>query len=98
APPYPERLSWVVILLPYLEPPEEEGARKRLVRADKRLDALRSELDGDRPWDSPANAAASDTLLYQLLCPAHPDFDPDRRPAPTHYPGIAGVGRNAAEL
>ena len=96
APAYPDRLSWVVLLLPYLEAPPEEG--KRRVRVNRRLDALQSELNGERPWDDPANAAASETLLYQLLCPAHPDFDPDHRPAPTHYPGIAGVGADAAML
>jgi hypothetical protein len=96
APPYPERLSWVVTLLPYLEAPQEEGKQRQ--RGDRRLDALRSELDGERPWNDPVNAAASERLLYQLLCPSHPNFDPNHRPAPTHYPGIAGIGRNAAEL
>src|SRR5207248_2530419 len=86
APAYPDRLSWVVLLLPYLEAPQEEG--KRRGRVNKRLDALQSELNGDRPWDDPANVAASETLLYQLLCPSNSDFDPDFRPAPTHYPGM----------
>ncbi|MBI1917660.1 MAG: DUF1559 domain-containing protein [Planctomycetes bacterium] len=95
APAYADRLSWVVLLLPYLEAPQEKEKRGR---AGRRLDALRSELNGERSWDDPANAAASETLLYQLLCPSHSDFDPDRRPAPTHYPGIAGVGADAAEL
>src|SRR5262249_8483676 len=96
APAYSDRLSWVALLLPYLGTPQEEG--KRRVRADNRLESLQRELDGEQPWDAPANAAASNTLVYHLLCPAHPDSAPAGRPAPTHYPGIAGVGRNAAEL
>src|SRR4051812_26651617 len=35
APAYPDRLSWVALLLPYLEAPQEEG--KRRVRVNRRL-------------------------------------------------------------
>src|SRR5262249_38934802 len=101
APAYAERLSWVVVLLPYLKGPGEGETGKgggRRGRADARGEALQRALDWNRPWADPANAAATETVLRQLLCPAPPGFDPDARPAPTHYPGIAGVGRNAAEL
>ncbi len=103
APAYAERLSWVVILLPDLEGPETEreasgkGSGRR-GRTAGLPEALRHGLDPNRPWDDPVNSAAAETLLRQLLCPSHPSYDPDDRPAPTHYPGIAGIGLNAAEL
>jgi len=107
APAYAERLSWVVVLLPYLEGPEagREASGKasgRRGRTSGLPEALRHGLDPSRPWDDPVNAAAAETLLRQLLCPSHPTYDPDHRPAPTHYPGIAGINRpgrpDAAEL
>ncbi|HKB41989.1 MAG TPA: DUF1559 domain-containing protein [Gemmataceae bacterium] len=103
APAYAERLSWVVLLLPYLEEPEADrttsnkGSGRRR-RAGRVPEALRRGLDPNQPWDDPVNAAAGKTVLRQLLCPSHPTFDPDHPPAPTHYPGIAGIGLNAAEL
>ncbi len=91
--PYEERLSWYADLLPYLGREAENRGR-----AATRLDALYEKLDRNQPWHAPGNAPALDTVLPVLLCPSHSDFDRDRRPAPAHHVGIAGVGRKAAEL
>jgi prepilin-type processing-associated H-X9-DG protein len=57
---------------------------------------LANMIDLTAPWDSDANRAAGLTFLPVLECPAALDAVPGNGYGPLHYPGIAGVGPNAA--
>jgi prepilin-type processing-associated H-X9-DG protein len=82
-----QRLSWLVVLLPYLG--ETDAARQR-------YKVLNERIDRGKGWNAPANAAALNTPLAVCTCPAHPDVPP--HPALTFYVGLAGVGPKAALL
>lgn len=49
-------------------------------------------------WDAPANRGPADTFLAGMVCPTIFAEHPTDNPAPLHYPGIAGVGPDAAKL
>jgi prepilin-type processing-associated H-X9-DG protein len=111
-PPYVKRLSWMVTILPYLERPRQEttgpdkGPRKGAPGGpggpggpgSGAFGALYERFDLRQPWEAPANLSAADTTVQLYLCPAHPDYDAERKPALTYYVGIAGVGAEAAFL
>jgi prepilin-type processing-associated H-X9-DG protein len=82
------RLSWLVAL------PDFVGEKN--APAD-RLRALAEGIDRSRAWDETPNLAAAATDVPVFRCPAHPD-DPRAAPGRTHYVGLAGVGRDAAEI
>jgi prepilin-type processing-associated H-X9-DG protein len=65
----------------------------RLHRAD-----LERTIDQTAPWDAPVNASAAKTLLTFMVCPSRGVDPRSGVPAPSHYPGIAGVGADAATL
>jgi hypothetical protein len=97
--PYVNRLSWLVSVRPFLS---NEG---RVVREGDRLIIqkgslmdLHSPFQTDKPWQSPENEQGRNTPMRVYQCPAHPEFNPRRSPAPGHYVGISGIGADAAEL
>lgn len=55
-------------------------------------------LDRNLGWNQPPNREAARQVLRVLICPAAEQKLTDDEPAPTMYVGIAGVGRDAAEL
>jgi hypothetical protein len=82
------RLSWLALLLPYMEA-KTHGARTWQSLADK--------LDRDKAWDVGPNAATAGIRVRRFLCPmAH--LAGETVPAPTSYPGLAGVDPDAALL
>jgi prepilin-type processing-associated H-X9-DG protein len=89
------RLSWVTVVWPnFLE------------------GGIRTLLDTKKAWDDPANRppyiifgnepgqAGTEPVgeVPLLRCPAIPPRNDPSLPCPTHYLGVAGVGRDAAEL
>jgi prepilin-type processing-associated H-X9-DG protein len=58
--------------------------------------SLYERIDKDMAWDASANRAAVNEPVRWFLCPAHPDPLPVT--APAYYVGLAGDGRDAAEL
>ncbi len=89
--PYADRLGWMVRILPYLERPTaggKEGPFERLAR----------KFDESAPWESAANQEGRDTPVRGFLCPGHPEFDADHRPAYSYYVGVTGRGADAVEL
>jgi prepilin-type processing-associated H-X9-DG protein len=59
---------------------------------------LEKSIDLTVAWDAPANNKPARTLLTPLVCPTVFGVEPTEVPAPLHYPGIAGVGPDAASL
>ncbi|HEY1375400.1 MAG TPA: DUF1559 domain-containing protein [Gemmataceae bacterium] len=53
-------------------------------------------IDVGAAWEAPANRAAGTTFLTELVCPAIMGQRPADGAAPLHYPGMAGVGADAA--
>jgi hypothetical protein len=87
-----KRLSWIVDTLPYME-------------------ATYLKFDRDKAWDAEENQIAKDFNKttgreetwkvgeFRLFrCPGNPNKAEPGRPGLSHYVGIAGVGKNAAEL
>jgi hypothetical protein len=100
-PPYVKRLSWMVELLPYLEQSPETApgkGRKRAAPTGGKYQALYDRFDLRQPWDAEANREPAGTRLELFVCPSHPRSDRNLKPAPTDYPGIAGIGADAAFL
>lgn len=54
-------------------------------------------IDLAAPWDAAPNRAAAITILPMLICPAILDNRARNGAAALHYPGLAGVGANAAQ-
>jgi prepilin-type processing-associated H-X9-DG protein len=65
----------------------------RLGRAE-----LANAIDHTAPWDADANRGPAATFLPGLVCPAVVSSPPAGGPAPLNYPGMAGVGSDAALL
>jgi prepilin-type processing-associated H-X9-DG protein len=87
--PYSRRLGWMVAVLSFVElPARSEAIDPRILG---RIQPVQS-------WDAPVNRELADLTVRVFLCPSHPDFDPTRRPAVSHYFGSAGLGTDAAEL
>jgi len=57
---------------------------------------LSTSIDVAAPWDDAANRSAAGTCLVHLVCPAVVPAVPADGRAPLYYPGIAGVGADAA--
>lgn len=57
---------------------------------------LSASVDLAAPWDDAVNRSAAGTFLVHLVCPAVVPAVPADRNAPLYYPGIAGVGVDAA--
>jgi len=53
--------------------------------------------DKTKSWDAEENRFAGLTLIYNYRCPSI-DWPPASTPFPTHYLGIAGIGKDAANL
>jgi len=53
---------------------------------------------GDRPWDAPENGLYLKWHYPLYVCPTHPDQGMTDGPALTHYVGITGMGKDAADL
>jgi prepilin-type processing-associated H-X9-DG protein len=91
-----QRLSWVALVLPFLESdvlPSPKASARRVGKERQ----LYAEIDFHQAWDAEANRAATSTRLPVCLC--HSDGDPAAREgAWTTYVGIAGVGRDAARI
>ena len=90
------RLSWVTMILPYMEPdaPPDDKSTARRVNREKQVF---QRLDFGRAWDDDANREAVDTRLRFCLCPSWSDTS-GQKSAPTSFVGIAGVGRDAASI
>jgi prepilin-type processing-associated H-X9-DG protein len=59
---------------------------------------LFTKFDGTKAWDAEDNRFAA-LMTYRITqCPSYPDRPPTSKFYPTHYLGITGVGKNAAEL
>jgi len=84
-----QRLSWYVRLLPYFEQdPAEPGQTQET--------GLYGAIQRKLAWDAPENQQAVNTPLRFLICPAHAGGLP--MAASTYYLGLAGVGKDAAQL
>ncbi len=93
--PYPKRHRCFAALQPYHErPAPREGGKL----PQGRFERLAGQLEPRLPWDAPANRDAVNTSIRGLLCPAHPSFEADRKPALGYYVGITGLGADAVEL
>jgi hypothetical protein len=55
---------------------------------------LAKSIDLAAPWDGDQNRSAAESFLVHLACPAVANAGPVS--APLHYPGLAGVGPDAA--
>jgi hypothetical protein len=91
-----QRLSWVTLLLPYLEPealPDSKASARRVGKERQ----LYGQIHFQQAWDAEVNRAATTTRLPVCVCPS--DGDPAARSSAwTTYVGIAGVGRDAASI
>ena len=83
------RLSWLAALPPHLE---------QKTRDSLKMQSLYDQLDPDLAWDAGPNAAVAHAVAPLFLCPAHTGEDASLTHGRTDYVGLAGVGRNAAEL
>jgi hypothetical protein len=90
------RLSWVALILPYMEPdaPSDDKATARRVNREKQV---YQQIDFHQAWDDDANRAAVETRLRFCLCPSW-SGPAAHNSARTSYVGIAGVGREAASI
>ncbi len=87
-----KRLSWIVETLPYMESTYIIFDRGKPWDADDNL-IPKFSCKGETP------AVTRGTLdgFKQFLCPGNPVRGESGRPSFTHYVGIAGVGKNAAD-
>jgi prepilin-type processing-associated H-X9-DG protein len=93
----PERcLSWICLILPYLEPDAATGDKDSSKRVGREAQIFQR-INFGEAWDADANRAAVETRLRVCLCPSWSDPSA-RNSAKTTYVGIAGVGRNAATI
>lgn len=103
--PPPERLSWYVLLLPFLGvelPPElgsgQQAMPKKSSKQEEEWKALYRGVDLGQGWQADANRTARTTPVRWFRCPADPQRAAPGAPARTDYVGIAGVGEDAALL
>ncbi len=92
--PVEQRMSWLVAILPYMNPPER--VQPNVERVHQAL-KLYEELDKTKAWDDAVNLNHWQEFKGPYYCPSRPEKEPigDR---PTYYVGIAGIGGNAAEI
>jgi prepilin-type processing-associated H-X9-DG protein len=79
------RLSWMVILLPYLG------------KDDLQKD-LQKKFDLTQAWDAEVNAGPIATLVPMFVCPSQFQRVPADTPIVTNYIGMAGLGPDAPTL
>jgi hypothetical protein len=84
-----KRLSWLTTLPPFME---------QKTKTARDAQTLYDRLDPSLAWDAGANAAVAHASVPFCRCPAHPFDDPGVIRGQTSYVGLAGVGRDAAEL
>jgi prepilin-type processing-associated H-X9-DG protein len=84
-----KRASWLAAVLPFIEVKPNHPSEWA---------ALASRLNLEKPWDDPANREALTFHVPYYQCPGNPAFDPHNHPGLTTYPGVAGVGEDAASL
>lgn len=93
-----KRLSWLASVLPYLE-----QAPQRAHDPNKRWSVLAGQLHLDQAWDAEANRPVVTTTIRGFVCPeqrgrsSFSRSEEDERPL-CSYPGIAGLGKDAATL
>jgi prepilin-type processing-associated H-X9-DG protein len=88
------RMSWLVSILPYMNPPGRAPATN--TQSNRAL-KLFDELDKAKAWNDSANRDQWHQYQGHYLCPSRPESeDPGRRL--TSYVGITGIGPNAAEV
>lgn len=94
------RLSWMVTLLPYVQPIPEDKPKGSLVkpRPDDRYGRLYGGTSLLAAWDAEVNHTIAGNTIPAYVTSAHPSYDEKKKPAPTHYVGIAGLGNDAASL
>lgn len=61
-------------------------------------DFIYAKSDKSKAWDAEENVFSARTPFYWYQCPGYPDRPSTSGFAPTHYLGIAGVGKDAATL
>ena len=83
------RLSWLTTLPPFMD--------QRTATAQT-MQARGEQLDPALAWDAGADAAVAHTAAPLFRCPADAAHDPRVTPGLTDYVGLAGVGRDAADL
>ena len=84
-----KRFSWLTTLPPFME-------QKSKTARDAQ--ALHEQLDLKLAWDAEGNATVAHAAAPFCRCPAHPFNDLRIAKGYTSYVGLAGVGRDAAEL
>lgn len=92
--PLDRRMSWMVALLPYMNPAGKPASSSpRVDQAFK----LFEELDKAKAWNDPANVKLWGQYKGPFFCPSRPEFEELSRRF-TNYVGITGIGQNAAEV
>ena len=92
--PLEKRMSWMVAILPYMNPPPRTPAdAPRIHQALK----LYEELDKTKAWDDPANRELWGHYKGPYLCPSRPESEGLERLL-TNYVGITGIGKKSAEV
>jgi prepilin-type processing-associated H-X9-DG protein len=61
-------------------------------------DQLYSRIEKEKGWDAEENRFAALTTYHTFHCPGYPDRPPEGTFFASHFIGIAGIGRDAAEL
>ncbi|MFL5244032.1 MAG: DUF1559 domain-containing protein [Gemmataceae bacterium] len=92
--PVEKRMSWLVAILPYMNPPGRAQPHGERVHAALKL---YEELDKTKAWDDAANLEAEKQYKGPYLCPSRPEAE-ETGPRLTNYVGIAGLGVEAARL
>jgi prepilin-type processing-associated H-X9-DG protein len=88
------RLSWICMILPYVESPSPANAKAASPRESQEQKVF-AKIQIGEAYDAEANQAARESRLAVCLCPSWSDVDAGN-PRSTTYVGIAGVGPNAA--
>jgi prepilin-type processing-associated H-X9-DG protein len=57
-----------------------------------------NKMDRDQGWAAEENRFAALLVVRSFQCPAYPEQRPVSTLAPTHYPGLTGLGADAAAL
>lgn len=84
-----KRLSWLTTLPPFMEQQTKDA---------RTAQALYEELDSSLAWDVDGNEPVAHAAAPFCRCPAHRLTDPTVALGVASYVGLAGVGRDAAEL
>jgi len=91
--PVEKRLSWMVAVLPHLEPDRPPAKGQPTIWQE-----LFNQIDKQAAWDAEANQAAVRTRLRWCRCPSDDRKADLLQPVWSDYVGIAGIGPDAAAL